>query len=488
MQARTSRGEHSQVRYSSRRPEHSEHDRRAGDTEGPSAAARIVAARARMSVRRKGFRIAALGALGLLALTACSGGREDLSVGPGKGWPSAFHDSRNSATSPVSGSRHLTLGWSRPVGGPVMSATTVGSEGQLFLTTRTGNDCTGNPGITGSVFSFQMPTGRKRFCNVLGPDAIATTSAVDSASNVYLGDNGGVNSFTQVGQPRWRTPVAGVPVSVQFTGDGRVLTVSQLGQVDVLDRQTGDRIAATFQVLGEPDYMKLPDLPRPPDGQGIDDCAFGWPHCPVANVSAVDQASGRFYLTVWRPGSATASLVALRYADKTIREDWSADLLTDGSATSPTLSADGKTVYVGDNAGRLLAVDAADGHRKWAQPLGFSPMGAISLSGGLLIPGGDDGHLVALRDHGDSVDIAWERKDLQLRGRPVQTAGDTGYVVAAIGSGLNLVTFDTRTGATVASAVLPDAQGTTVGTAIGAEGEVVVTTRIGEVYAFKPEK
>jgi outer membrane protein assembly factor BamB len=463
------------VRSGNRRPERSEHD---------------LPTDQRTAVRRPAIRAAAaLGIASMLALTGCGGTTIDnIAVGPGKGWPSAFHDARNSATSTVTGSRHLTASWARPIGGLVDAATTVGPDGQLFVTTRADVDCVGKPGTTGLIFSFQMATGRKRFCYPLGPDVAGAASAVDGATNVYVGDNGGMYSFNEQGQPRWRTPVAGIPVSVQFTGDSRVLSVTQLGQVDVLDRQTGDRAVPTFQVLGDPDFLKSPDVPRPPDGQGIGDCATGGSQCPVANVSAVDQASGRCYVTVWRPGSPAASLVALRYADHTIRQEWSADMLTDGSATSPALSADGKTVYVGDNSGRLIAVDTADGHTKWTQPLGFAPRGAVSVNGDLLIPGGDEGHLLALRDKGDSVEVAWERKDLQLRGRPVQTAGNTGYVVAPIGDALNLVTFDTRTGTTVASAELPGVQGPTIGTAVGDRGEVVVTARLGELFAFKPER
>ncbi|MGV9678582.1 outer membrane protein assembly factor BamB family protein [Nocardia sp. NPDC003482] len=451
-----------------------------------------VAGNHRTAVRRTAVRLAAtIGAVGLL-VTGCGGTKaDDITVGPGKGWPTAFHDARNSGSSPVTGSRHLKLSWSRPIGGPVALATTVGPDGQLFLTTRTDVDCVGKPGPTGLIFSFQMATGRKRFCNALGPAAIGAPTAVDGSTNVYLGDDafdvGGVGSFNALGQPRWRTPVAGVPVSLQFTGDGNVLSVTQFGQVDVLSRQTGDRAAPTFQVLGEPDFLKQPDLPRPPAGLGIGDCVAGGPQCPIANVSAVDQDSGRFFVTAWRPGVGVASLVALRYADGRITQEWSADVLTEGSATSPTLSGDGKTVYVGDNSGRLLAVDASDGRTKWVQPLGFQPRGAVSLRDGLLIPGGDDGHLLALRDDGDKAEIAWERKDLLVRGQVVQTAGDTGYTVAPIRDELNLVTFETKNGNTVASTALAGAQGAASGIAVGAKGEVVVTSRIGELFAFEPE-
>ena len=123
----------------------------------------------------------------------------------------------------------------------------------------------------------------------------------------------------------------------------------------------------------------------------------------------------------------------------------------------------------------MRQVDAA---RRW---------GDLGGDAGRFVTAVDDLASVALRDDGDKVRIAWERKDLQLRGRPAQTAGDTGYVVSPIGDALNLVTFDTRTGTTVASAVLPGAQGTTTGTSVGQKGEVVVTSRVGQIYVFKPE-
>ncbi|WP_245671475.1 outer membrane protein assembly factor BamB family protein [Nocardia amamiensis] len=422
---------------------------------------------------------AVLAAVAALALTGCGTDVDDITVGSGKGWTAAHHDGRNSGTSPVTGSRKLALSWSRPIGGPIAQPVTLGPDSQMFLTTRLPN-C--------SIFSFQMATGRKRFCNALGPSAISAPSAVDGMTNVYVGDDSKVNAFNYLGQPRWSTPVAGTPVSVQFTGDGKLVTVTQSGQVDVLSRQTGERLVPTVQLLGEPDFLANAGLTWPAAGQGLDDCATGGPQCPVANISPIDAASGRFYVTLWQPGKPIAALVALRYADGKIEREWSADLLERGSATSPALSADGSTVYVGDNSARLIALDTADGRTKWVQRLDWAPRGGISVSSdGVIIPSGDDGYLLALRDKGDAVETLWERKNLAVRGTAVQTAGDTGYTIAAIGEGLSLVTFDTRTGATVDSDVLPGAQGAIAGTSVGAKGEVVVATRIGEIFAFKPE-
>ncbi|MBF6073178.1 outer membrane protein assembly factor BamB family protein [Nocardia beijingensis] len=417
-------------------------------------------------------------AVGALTLAGCGTDYDDITVGTGKGWTAAYHDGRNSGTTPVTGSRKIGLSWQRPVGGPIAQPVTLGPDSQLFVTTRLPN-C--------SIFSFQMATGRKRFCNALGPSAISAPSAVDGMTNVYVGDDSRVISFNYLGQPRWATPVAGTPVSVQFTGDGKLLTISQSGQVDVLSRQTGDRTVPTVQLLGEPDFLAHAGLGWPDAGQGLDDCATGGPHCPVANISPID-AGGRFYVTLWQPGRPAAALVALRYTGAKVAREWSAELLLGGSATSPALSADGGTVYVGDNNNRLIALDTTDGRTKWVHRLDWTPRGGISVSDdGLIIPSGEEGYLLALRDNGDTAETAWERKDLALRGPAAQTAGDTGYVTAAIGDGLNLVTFDTRTGATIDSDVLPGAKGTTTGTSVGAKGEVVVATRIGEIFAFEPE-
>ncbi|GAA5062755.1 PQQ-binding-like beta-propeller repeat protein [Nocardia callitridis] len=431
----------------------------------------------RASRGRAAGSLVSLVALGALVLTSCGTDYDDLTVAPQDGWQAPHGDARNSATSPVTGGRQVALSWSRPVGGPIAEPVTVGRDGQMFVSAQTAN-C--------AIASFQMATGRKRFCNPIGPTALWSPTLVDGQSNVYLGDDSAVNSFNYLGQPRWRVPVAGTPVSQQFTDDGNLLTITQSGQLDVLARNTGERVLASMQLLGQPDFLSHPDLDWPAADVGLDDCAEGGPHCAVANVSAMG-ADGRVYLTLWRPGHATADLVALRYADKQIQQEWSVPILRGGSATSPVLSADGSTLYVGDNDKRLIALDTTDGRQKWTQPLPWAPRGLSVSDEGLIIPSGDEGHLLAIRDSGDAAEIAWERKDLDLRGTPAQTAGDTGYIVAAIGDGLNLITFDTTTGATLDSDELPGAQGSTTGTAIGPEGEVVTATRIGEIFAFKPE-
>ncbi|GGK44141.1 outer membrane protein assembly factor BamB family protein [Nocardia camponoti] len=420
--------------------------------------------------------VASLAAAAVLALAGCGTDVDDITVGAGTGWPAVHHDGRNSGVTSVSGSDAMSLRWSRPVGGPIAQPVTIARDGQLFLTTNAG-PCT--------VASFQIPTGRKRFCNPIGPASIESPTVIDGMSNVYVGDDGAVNSFNFLGQPRWRTPVAGVPTALAFTSDGNVLSVTQSGQVDVLSRQTGERKVPTAQLLGDADFLSYPGLTRPASGDGLDDCVTGGARCAVANSVAID-ASDRFFVTVWEPGRPAAALRAMRYADGKVSQLWSSEFLVDGSATSPALSADGKTVYVGDNSKRLIAVDTETGKPRWTAPLEWAPRGPIAVADNLLIPAGDDGYLTAVRDAGDHAETAWARKDLDQRGTPAVAADHTAYTVAAIGAGLNLITFDTTTGNTVDSDPLPSATGTTTGTSIGPKGEVVVATRVGELFTFAP--
>ena len=421
---------------------------------------------------------------GVLLASGCGADNSDSDILSAGGWPGIHSDGRNSDTSEVTGSRSLTPAWNRPIGAPVVAYPSVAANGQTFITSNTSDGC--------NLFSYEMASGRKRFCNHLGQAVSASTPVVDGATNIYVGDDGGMNSFNEHGQTRWRTPVMGVPLSAQFTGDGNVLSVTQLGQVNIMAKQTGERVLAPYDLIPQPDFLGQPDHPFPPNDQGLSDCFGGAAGCPVANTPAIEVGTGKFYLTLWRPGTPVASLVALQYSggkSPKITQLWSADMLAGGSATSPTLSADGKTVYVSDNQNRLIAVDASNGQTRWTYDLGYAPQGSSSVSSdGLLIPaGGKDGHLLALRDRGDHAEPAWERKDLLQLGVPAQAKGSTGYTVVRSGTdGLTLITFDTENGKTVHENPLPGAHGFTVGTAIGPKGEVLTPTFIGELFVFKP--
>lgn len=195
------------------------------------------------------------------------------------GWPAMHADARNSDTSPVTGSRDVEFAWSRPLGGPVAAYASVAANGQSFVTARTENGC--------NLFSFQMDTGRKKWCARLNDGVVASTPIVDTATNVYVGESGAMMSFTETGQLRWRTLVVGTPLSSQFTGDGNLLFITQLGQINVLNPQTGAKVVPSFDLIPPPSIDQGANAELIPDNKGLNECFLGTSGCPVANTPAV---------------------------------------------------------------------------------------------------------------------------------------------------------------------------------------------------------
>jgi len=79
-----------------------------------------------------------------------------------------------------------------------------------------------------------------------------------------------------------------------------------------------------------------------------------------------------------------------------------------GTASTPALSADGLRVYVGDNFGKLIAIDASDGEEIWTHDVGEQIVGSISVAS-------DNGELycvttgpiIKVIDNGNSATESW---------------------------------------------------------------------------------
>lgn len=426
---------------------------------------------------------AALTAISALVLAGCGGDAGTTDVFGAGGWPGMHADARNSSTSAVTGSRTLGLAWSRAAGAPTPVRATVAADGQIFVTSQATDSC--------NLLSYQIDSGRARWCTGVGPGAATSSPVVDAATNVYVGTEGAMSSYDQRGQLRWFTPVTGTPLSAQFTGDGNLLFVTHLGQIRVLDPRNGFAVASPYDLIPPASYTEGSNVPPVPNGWGLEACFDGTAPCPVAKPPAIDLGTGRFVLTLRRPGAPQADLVAMRYigGDRPrIDTEWSAPILAAGPSGSPVLSADGRTVYAGDNAGHLWAVDADNGTTRWSHDLGYRPLGSPSISAdGLIVPaGGEHGRLLALRDRGDTAETVWTRGDLAPVGAAAQAAGALGYVAVRSGdSGVSQITFDTRSGETLDEDVLPGATGFTAGTSIGPDGEVLTPTLIGELFVLK---
>ncbi|MBU3687890.1 MAG: pyrrolo-quinoline quinone, partial [Mycobacterium sp.] len=169
---------------------------------------------------------------------------------------------------------------------------------------------------------------------------------------------------------------------------------------------------------------------------------------------------------------------------------WTGTAVAAGVVGSPVLAHDGRTVYLTGRDRRLWALDTAEGKPKWSAALGFQPQTppTVTPDGLIIVGGGPDTRLVALRDSGDRAEQVWRRDDII----PLTTASQAGpraaySVVAEPAGGLSLLVFDPADGGrTVNSYPLPQAEGFPVGVSVGFDRRVVAATSAGQVYSFSP--
>ena len=448
------------------------------------------------SGRRRTFvqRVASL-ATGLALVAGCTGTSPDAEPTPepdepepssayAPGWSAVHADSANTDYSPIDGADDLTLAWQRsfegsvsigPLDWTINLGPTVGPDGRVYLTST----------VTGChLQALDGATGETLWCSPdVGPLAVASSALLDRDGRLFVADAEAMHAFDADGRLLWETPIVGVPLSAQFTPEGRLVFVTHIGNLHVLDRASGEAVLPMVELA--------PGATWDP-ASGMMACARGTEACPAANTLAVDQDTGRLVLTFWEPGAAQAGVRALRYTEEpepTLTPEWTNESLPGGSGSSPVLSADRHRVYVNDNVDSVHALDAATGEEIWSFPIGYASGGSPSLSpGGILMPaGGGGGALLALRDDGDSARLAWRHDHLVNRGLPTQAAGDRVYATVGLGRVRNeLLVLDAATGAELDREALPGAPVFTVGTTVGPDGTVYVPAVVGELYAFTP--
>ncbi|WP_353719850.1 PQQ-binding-like beta-propeller repeat protein [Dyadobacter sp. 676] len=224
-------------------------------------------------------------------------GQLDPAYGPG--WSAVHADSRNSDYSPMQGPRKVVPAWQRKFEGTINLGPTTGKQGHVYLTTNAG-DC--------HLYAMDPRTGKTIWCsNEVNKFAVASSALVDAQGCLYIADNEAMHAFDATGRLLWETKIKGFPLSAQFTHTGRLIFITHIGIIYVLDRKNG-----AFMLDPHP---LLADLPSDPDFDPRA-CMRGTADCPCANTLAVDQATGRFFFTYWAPGAAQACIKAMVYSEK----------------------------------------------------------------------------------------------------------------------------------------------------------------------------
>lgn len=404
----------------------------------------------------------------------------DPTPGYAAGWSAVHGDSRGANFADVEGPAAPTLQWQRPLEGPLVGTGAVGPDGQVTVLAGTTAGC--------QLFTFNLDSGRKQWCAPQDLEAGLTSPMQDKFGSVYSGNVGNVNSFSDLGIKRWATPVIGMPTPVGMFADGRILVVTHMGQVNILNSSDGRKHAESVSLV--------PTVAMPDAAIGIEQCAAAGPDCAVANAPVVDVATGRFYVTLRAPGSASTVLVAMAYdptldefGQASIRELWRTSSSTGSIASAPALSADGHTVYVVDAANTVWALSTADGTAHWSHKLDFPTARTLSVSAdGLIIPApATTGPLTALLDNGSSAAVKWTRTDLSAVGPTSIAANGRGYVAVRNGAQpLEVMTINLADGQTVSQAELPaeDTSPTAV-SLLTPDQRVVTLTSGGGMYIFR---
>lgn len=400
--------------------------------------------------------------------------QKDLVNAYGLGWSAVHADTRNSDYSDKTGSNNVSLAWQKKFDGTINLGPTSDTKGHVYITT-SADGC--------HLYSLDANTGETVWCtDEVNQYAVASSALLDNEGRIFIADDSAMNAFSDTGTLLWKTPITGFPLSAQFTQTGRLIFITHVGRIYVLDRETGSTVMQPVSLI--PNDSILADFDPIA-------CMRGSEKCPCANTLAFDQLSGRFFFTFWAPGTAQASLTAMVYAEDptpSVKALWSNQSLSGGSASSPDLSVDGSKVYVNDNDVSIHALNAVSGENIWAFNIGYEPGGSQSTSPtGLIIPaGGNNAGLIGIRDAGTSAELLWRNDSLQNRGVVTQTANNLAYATIKVGQlKYDLVVIDVLSGQELDREHLPGLPFFSVGITVGYEGTIYVPTFNGYLYAYR---
>ena len=303
-------------------------------------------------------------------------------------WSGAHRDARNSDYVPVPSPNAVRRTWTGIERGNFFMPPVIGANGNVYATSA------GGPGES-HLHAF-TPGGRllwkaapMQSMDDLDSAAYFSAPVVDLDDHLFLADGNQLWSFTNEGAVRWVTglPALGVNgyvFSAFFTHQGHVGLISSDGKVALFDRASGE---LALPVLDLPGVDGVPSSPMPP-GLLVDDlidpdllqdnwdAIWGF-NMEVANTPSVSPETGRIFIVATGRQPDHTVLYGLDVQEEGIVIAFETQLGVSGSGTSPTVSFDGRTVYVVDGEGHLTGVSTADGSIAW-QSSDVSVMGVSS--------------------------------------------------------------------------------------------------------------
>ena len=274
-------------------------------------------------------------------------------------------DAANSDVVPCATADAFTPGWRALMGQGITQPNTFSPDGHTTYVTAT------HPEPDGCrVYALDVATGASRWCRSYPPSVTESAVEVDQDGHLYFTTDGVVVSLDAEGAERWVLELgeSDAPWGVHFAGDGSLITVTPGGVVFAIDRSDGaviDRlsIADTWGFVEGEDIEVDIDITAlfPAEvaadlegvfGAGTD--ASGGAASFLGSGAFVDNTiaispRGDLFVIGGGPDEDTGALVQIRFDGGHFDPGWYAPTRR-GSATSPSVSADGRFVVIGDGA------------------------------------------------------------------------------------------------------------------------------------------
>ena len=336
-------------------------------------------------------------------------------------WSGAHRDSRNSDYIPLPSPNAMRRTWTGIEGANFFMGPTISSNGRIYATSAQGAghshlheyDTRGN---------LVWKTDPMRDWDDFDSAAFMSAPVIDIDGNLFIPDSNQLWSFDPDGQTRWVTRLADVGIdgyifSIFFTHTGHAGAISSDGKLALFARDTGE---LALPPLDLPGVRGLPASPMPPglwvDGsiderivQDSWDAVFGF-NMEVANTPSVHNKTGRIFIVATGREPNAVVLYGIDATGGGLHIAFETSLGTSGSGTSPTLSFDGRFVYVIDGEGFLNAIDTGTGEIRWtSRERSITGVSSTSTPDGKIFT--FDLNFLVCWD-GDNGDVIW-RKDLR---------------------------------------------------------------------------
>lgn len=275
------------------------------------------------------------------------------------------------------------------------------------------------------MLSLDAATGARRFVVPLAPGdrgggavPVVLRDPDSGGEVVYVNRYDRVVAVRTDGTILWDAPTGLAPATADDQGPiglawvpnaDAIVGLTRDGWVFLLDRRTGSPVVPPYQLPGERTPPRTSTIPAPlaatvdtllqpliayPPGFsviGLIDVLLGG-NSEVANNFSVDPRTNRLWIAASARDAEDGTVDGVSELGAVYRFDvvpdgaaWRLEeachrTFSGGSASTPTLGQDGTRVYVGDDAGALIALDAGDCGDAWTVPLDAQIFGSVAAA------------------------------------------------------------------------------------------------------------